>query len=66
MLFEAIETMKAANATVIIITHRIGILGATNKLVIMQGGEVSAFGDSKEVFERCLARPQVASRESVS
>jgi hypothetical protein len=32
----------------------------------MQGGEVSAFGDSKEVFERCLARPQVASRESVS
>ena len=65
MLFEAIETMKAANTTVIIITHRIGILGATNKIAIMQAGAVSAFGDSREVFERCLARPQVASREPV-
>ena len=52
--------MKAANTTVIIITHRIGILGATDKLAIMQDGAVSAFGDSKEIFERCLARPQVA------
>jgi ATP-binding cassette subfamily C protein len=51
---------------VIIITHRIGILGATDKLAIMEGGAVSAFGESREVFERCLARPQVASREHVS
>jgi ABC-type protease/lipase transport system fused ATPase/permease subunit len=65
MLFEAIEWMKAANTTVIIITHRIGILGATNKIAIMQDGAVSAFGDSKEIFERCLTRPQVASREPV-
>jgi ATP-binding cassette subfamily C protein len=65
MLFDAIEQMKAANTTVIIITHRIGILGVTNKLAIMQDGAVSAFGDSREVFERCLARPQVASREPV-
>jgi ABC-type protease/lipase transport system fused ATPase/permease subunit len=55
--------MKAANTTVIIITHRIGILAATNKIAIMQGGAVSAFGDSKEIFERCMARPQVVSRE---
>ena len=64
-LFDAIERMKAANTTVIIITHRIGILGATNKLAIMQDGAISAFGDSKEIFERCLMRPQVASREPV-
>jgi ATP-binding cassette subfamily C protein len=66
MLFDAIERMKAANTTVIIITHRIGILGATDKLAIMEGGAVSAFGESREIFERCLARPQVASREPVS
>jgi ATP-binding cassette, subfamily C, type I secretion system permease/ATPase len=66
MLFDAIERMKAANTTVIIITHRIGILGATDKIAIMQDGAVSAFGDSREIFERCLARPQVASREPVS
>ena len=66
MLFDAIERMKAVNTTVIIITHRIGILGATDKLAIMQGGAVSAFGDSREVFERCVARPQVTSRETAS
>ena len=64
VLFEAIERMKAADTTVVIITHRLGILAATNKIAIMQGGVVSAFGDSKEVFERYLARPQVGSRDS--
>jgi ATP-binding cassette subfamily C protein len=66
MLFDAIEWMKAANTTVIIITHRIGILGVTDKIAIMQDGAVSAFGDSRDIFERCLARPQVASREPVA
>jgi PrtD family type I secretion system ABC transporter len=65
MLFDAIEWMKAANTTVIIITHRIGILGVTDKLAIMQDGAVNAFGESREVFERCFVRPQVASREPV-
>lgn len=65
VLFDAIERMKAANTTVIIITHRIGILAATDKIAIMQGGAVSAFGDSKEIFERYLTRPQVVSQERV-
>jgi ATP-binding cassette subfamily C protein len=64
VLFEAIERMKAANTTVIIITHRIGILAVTNKLAIMEGGAVSAFGDSKEIFERYLARPQAVSHKA--
>jgi PrtD family type I secretion system ABC transporter len=64
VLFEAIERMKAADTTVVIITHRLGILAATNKIAIMQGGAVSAFGDSREIFERYLARPQVGSRDS--
>jgi ATP-binding cassette subfamily C protein len=64
VLFEAIEQMKAANTTVIIITHRIGILAATDKIAIMQGGAVSAFGDSKEIIEGYLTRPQVVPREA--
>jgi ATP-binding cassette, subfamily C, type I secretion system permease/ATPase len=63
VLFDAIERMKAAKTTVIIITHRIGILAVTNKIAIMQGGAVSAFGDSKEIFERYLTRPQVVSHK---
>jgi ATP-binding cassette subfamily C protein len=62
VLAEAIERMKAANTTVIVITHRIGILAVTNKIAIMQGGVVSAFGDSREIFEMYLTRPQVTSR----
>ena len=62
VLLDAIERMKAANTTVIVITHRMGILAATNKIAIMQGGTVAAFGDSEEIFERHLSRPQVPSQ----
>jgi PrtD family type I secretion system ABC transporter len=62
VLFDAIEQMKAANIAVIIITHRMGILAATNKIAIMQGGAVTAFGESEEIFERYLGQPQVASQ----
>jgi PrtD family type I secretion system ABC transporter len=64
MLFDAIEEMKAANTIVVIITHRIGILAATDKIAIMQGGTVSAFGDSEDIYERYLARPQLGTREA--
>jgi ABC-type protease/lipase transport system fused ATPase/permease subunit len=37
-----------------------GILAATNKIAIMQRGALSAFGESEEIFERHLSRPQVA------
>jgi PrtD family type I secretion system ABC transporter len=62
VLFDAIEQMKTANITVIIITHRMGILAATDKIAIMQDGAVTAFGESEEIFERYLSRPQVASQ----
>jgi ATP-binding cassette, subfamily C, type I secretion system permease/ATPase len=64
VLFEAIEEMKAANITVVIITHRMGILAATNKIAIMQEGAITAFGDSDEIFERYLSRPHITSRET--
>jgi ABC-type protease/lipase transport system fused ATPase/permease subunit len=63
MLLDAIAQLKAANTTVVIITHRIGILAATDKIAIMQGGMLSAFGDSEEIYERYLLRPQLGSRE---
>jgi PrtD family type I secretion system ABC transporter len=59
VLLDAIEQMKIANTTMIVITHRMGILAATNKIAIMQDGAVAAFGDSEEIFERHLSRPQV-------
>ena len=54
----------AANITVIIITHRMGILAATSKIAIMQDGAVSAFGDSQEIFDRYLSRPHIPSSDN--
>jgi PrtD family type I secretion system ABC transporter len=65
VLVDAIEQMKIANVTVIIVTHRMGILAATNKIAIMQDGALTAFGESEEIFERYLSRPQVASQISL-
>jgi ATP-binding cassette subfamily C protein len=62
VLFDAIEQLKSANITVIIITHRMGVLAATDKIAIMQDGAVTACGDSEEIFDRYLSRPQVESQ----
>lgn len=66
VLLDAIEQMKLANVTVVIVTHRMGALAATDKIAIMEGGSLVAFGESEEVFERHLSRPQVASQAETS
>ena len=62
VLLDAIGQLKIANTTVVIITHRMGILAATDKIAIMQGGTVLAFGASEQIFEQHLSRPQVSSQ----
>jgi ATP-binding cassette subfamily C protein len=57
MLFAAIERMKARRMTVVIITHRMGILPVTNKIAIMRNGTVVAFGDSEQIYETYLQPP---------
>jgi ATP-binding cassette subfamily C protein len=66
VLLDCIEQMKIANTTVVVITHRMGILAATDKIAILQGGTLLAFGASEQIFEQHLSRPQVSSRDSGS
>jgi ATP-binding cassette subfamily C protein len=63
MLFEAIQRLKAAGTTIVIITHRIGILAATDKIAIMRRGMLNAFGESKEIFEKYVSSPLVVAHE---
>ena len=49
--------MKADNATVFIISHRVSALSVTNKLVVMQNGQLAAFGPTQEVMQK-LQPPQ--------
>jgi ATP-binding cassette subfamily C protein len=65
MLLDAIEQMKIANTMVVVITHRMGILAATDKIAIMQGGTVLAFGASEQIYEQHLSRPQVPSQTTL-
>jgi ATP-binding cassette subfamily C protein len=58
ILFDAIERMKAVNTTVVIITHRVGILSATDRIAIMNTGGVSAFGSREEIFRSHLEAPR--------
>jgi ATP-binding cassette subfamily C protein len=57
MLFNAIERMKSRRMTVVVITHRMGILPITNKIAIMRNGMVAAFGDSERIYDTYL-QPQ--------
>ncbi|WP_392709957.1 type I secretion system permease/ATPase [Rhizobium ruizarguesonis] len=57
MLFTAIERMKSRGMTVVIITHRMGILPVTNKIAIMRNGMVAAVGDSERIYETYLQPP---------
>ncbi|WP_338832485.1 type I secretion system permease/ATPase [Bradyrhizobium sp. 27S5] len=62
MLLDAIQRMKLAGAILVVVTHRMGPLAATDKIAIMEDGAVVAFGDSEEIFERHLSRPQLTSQ----
>jgi ATP-binding cassette subfamily C protein len=65
ILLDAIEQLKTTKVTVVIVSHRMGILAATNKIAIMQDGAVTAFGESEEIFANYLSRPQVASQATL-
>jgi ATP-binding cassette subfamily C protein len=65
ILFEAVRRLKAQNAIVVLITHRTGILAATDKIAILESGALAAFGPSEEIFARHLGDPD-GSREPKS
>jgi PrtD family type I secretion system ABC transporter len=56
-LMDAIEAMKANGATVVIISHKIGVFRAADKLLAMREGRVELFGPRDAVMAR-LMKPQ--------
>lgn len=51
-LGHALQRLKALNKTVIMITHRVGHLNLTNKLLLLNQGRVSAFGTTEEILQK--------------
>ena len=61
-LHAALAGLKARGATVFVITQRNGVLGLADKLLVLQGGQVTAFGPRQDVLARLGAVPMAPAR----
>nr|AXL06014.1 type I secretion system permease/ATPase [uncultured bacterium] len=57
-LLAALLALKARNATVVVISHRTGVLPAIDKLLVLKEGQVAAFGPRDEVRRKIQVAPQ--------
>ena len=51
-LVSAIQQLKAAGATVLLITHRTNIIGAVDKLLLLVDGAVQLYGERDQVLQK--------------
>jgi ABC-type protease/lipase transport system fused ATPase/permease subunit len=65
-LLAALLALKARRATVVVISHRTGVLPAIDKLLVLKDGQVAAFGPRDEVRKRMQAAPQPAALQAAS
>ncbi len=57
-LIEAVANARQLGSTVVVISHRVSILGAVDKVLVLNNGQVESFGKRDEVLSR-FARPTV-------
>jgi PrtD family type I secretion system ABC transporter len=55
-LMKAIEVLKGAGATVVIISHKPGVFRSTDKLLVLRDGRLDMFGPRDQVMSR-LVKP---------
>ena len=60
---QAMDALRAAGRTVIVIAHRPAVLGGTDQLMVIQRGKITGLGPTAEVMpqitRRVVARPAV-------
>lgn len=57
-LLAAIDHYKRAGHTILVVSHKLGILPVVDKLLLMRGGRVELFGPRDEVLQR-IAPPKL-------
>lgn len=60
-LVQAVLDLRRRGKTIVLITHRSSILGATNKLLVLKEGTVQAFGPTQQV----MAAIQEANKKAI-
>jgi len=63
-LLQAMETMKARGATVVIISHKPGIFRSADKLLVLREGRIDLFGPKDQVMARLMKPAEVRSIEA--
>ena len=58
-LLQSVLHMKALGATVVIISHRTGVLQAADQVAVMQAGHIVQFGPRDEILKAVAARASV-------
>ncbi len=61
-LVRAVDALKKAGCTVILITHRTSIISSADKILLLRDGQVAAFGPRDDVIK---ALSQAAARPSI-
>jgi len=61
-LAKCIQTLKERGKTVIIVTHKTGLLALSDKVLMLVNGSVEKFGPTKEIFQP-KAQPSAAPKE---
>lgn len=51
-LEQALAGAKAAGTTVVVVTHRMAVAAASDKILILRNGVIEAFGPSQEILRR--------------
>ena len=59
-LLGTLQSLKAANRTVILITHKTNILSVMDKILVLNQGAMQGFGDRDEIFAKLLS-PRIVS-----
>lgn len=55
-LYRALQVLKEKGSTVVIISHRPGVLSQVDKILVLVGGAVSLFGDRQQVLAQLAAK----------
>ena len=56
-LVETLVALRSRNAGVIVVAHRMGVLAAVDKILVMRDGQVEAFGPRDEIMARMSGAP---------
>ena len=57
-LVETLMALKARKAAVLVVAHRMGVLAAVDKILVLRDGKIEAFGSREEIIKR-LGGPSV-------